>query len=219
LDDATLFCVRPNCRRKAHKRGLCTSHWLWDLRGPSSCHPDRPAKVKDGRCEACYLRDKYHADLEGSRRIAREKGRRRFNQAEQPSERRCVACGCRYTPKKSHPQNLYCSKVCRDRSPAARQRNRDRARRRRDRSKNKRQVSQPYRDADIFDRDDWACALCSEPIDPETKWPHPRSPSIDHVVPIALGGSDDAWNVQASHLGCNSRKGADLDPGQLRLAV
>lgn len=49
------------------------------------------------------------------------------------------------------------------------------------------------------------------------KAPHPRSPVIDHVVPIVDGGGDTRANVQLAHWGCNSRKGARAVNEQLAL--
>ena len=63
----------------------------------------------------------------------------------------------------------------------------------------------PYSDLDIFERDAWTCGLCSGRIDrllPRGRW----SASVDHVIPVARGGADTPENVQAAHLGCNSRK-------------
>lgn len=59
---------------------------------------------------------------------------------------------------------------------------------------------------EVFERDGWVCGLCSEPIPRDVLWPDLRSPSIDHVVPIARGGEHSLANVQAAHLSCNSRK-------------
>ena len=36
--------------------------------------------------------------------------------------------------------------------------------------------------------------------------PHPRAPTVDHVVPIAEGGDDTRANVQLAHFLCNSTK-------------
>lgn len=60
---------------------------------------------------------------------------------------------------------------------------------------------------EIFERDGWSCGLCSEPVDTEIAWPDPRSPSLDHIVPLSRGGSHTAANVQLAHLGCNVEKG------------
>lgn len=60
---------------------------------------------------------------------------------------------------------------------------------------------------EIFERDGWACQICGELIDPDTSWPNSESASIDHIIPISLGGDDTPENVQAAHLSCNVRKG------------
>ncbi|MGW6741646.1 HNH endonuclease [Streptomyces sp. NPDC055025] len=59
----------------------------------------------------------------------------------------------------------------------------------------------------VLDRDGWVCQLCLQPIDPAVAWPASLSPSVDHVIPLAKGGLHAMTNVQAAHLGCNSRKG------------
>lgn len=60
----------------------------------------------------------------------------------------------------------------------------------------------------IFERDEWICQLCGEPIDPELRGRDRMSASLDHRVPLAAGGLHESANVQASHLICNIRKGA-----------
>jgi hypothetical protein len=55
----------------------------------------------------------------------------------------------------------------------------------------------------VFERDGWICGLCHEPIDREGSWPAWESPSLDHIVPLALGGTHTYENVQCAHLGCN----------------
>lgn len=37
--------------------------------------------------------------------------------------------------------------------------------------------------------------------------PHPKAPTIDHVVPLAEGGADTAANVRLAHFICNSMRG------------
>lgn len=54
----------------------------------------------------------------------------------------------------------------------------------------------------VVDRDGRFCGICGsfiqadEPLD------------IDHVIPVALGGSNEPSNLQAAHAVCNRRKGA-----------
>src|SRR5687768_12991217 len=56
-------------------------------------------------------------------------------------------------------------------------------------------------------RDCWKCGICGEPVDPSLRSPDPRSASVDHIHPKALGGLDQESNVQIAHLRCNVRKG------------
>lgn len=62
------------------------------------------------------------------------------------------------------------------------------------------------RDA-VGDRDEWRCGLCSTSVNRLLEYPDPESPSLDHVVPLSLGGAHVLSNVQISHLRCNVAKG------------
>ena len=64
-----------------------------------------------------------------------------------------------------------------------------------------------FKDIEIFERDDYICQLCFEPIDPFLRWPDPLAASLDHITPISKGGNHTRDNAQASHLRCNLVKG------------
>jgi len=53
------------------------------------------------------------------------------------------------------------------------------------------------------------CALCTNPVDFSLRAPHPDSPSIDHKIPKALGGTDED-GLQLAHLRCNQIKSKRL---------
>ena len=63
---------------------------------------------------------------------------------------------------------------------------------------------------EIAKRDGYQCGICAGGVDMAIAWPHPMSPSMDHVVPLALGGGHVAENVQLAHLTCNTTKGARI---------
>ena len=48
----------------------------------------------------------------------------------------------------------------------------------------------------VLARDGWRCKHCTQPAN-----------VVDHIEPIAHGGSDDPSNLQALCAGCNSAKG------------
>lgn len=58
----------------------------------------------------------------------------------------------------------------------------------------------------VFERDDWTCQLCGEAIPQGLSYPHALYPSIDHRIPLALGGERAESNWQAAHFRCNSVK-------------
>jgi hypothetical protein len=51
-----------------------------------------------------------------------------------------------------------------------------------------------------------ACGLCGGSIDWYLVWPHPKSASYDHIIPLSKGGGHDTANLQLAHLSCNCSK-------------
>lgn len=72
-------------------------------------------------------------------------------------------------------------------------------------------AGEPFSNVDVFNRDGWVCGICSEPVSADAVYPDPLSASLDHVVPLSLGGAHSLENVQLAHLSCNVRKGARED--------
>ena len=67
-----------------------------------------------------------------------------------------------------------------------------------------------FRHIDVYERDGWICQLCTEPVDPELRYPDRMSASLDHVTPLSRGGHHTWENVQLAHLICNTRKCARI---------
>lgn len=59
---------------------------------------------------------------------------------------------------------------------------------------------------EIFERDKWTCGICELPVDQDARWPDAGSASLDHIVPLAKGGSHSRANTQCAHYHCNSVK-------------
>lgn len=110
----------------------------------------------------------------------------------------CVECGEVFTARKANAK--WCSPICRIRTNG-----RDASRRRRAGA-----GAEPYADRVIFERDGWTCHLCREPVDPSLPRREPMGASIDHVIPLSLGGADAPWNVACAHNRCNRLKAARL---------
>jgi hypothetical protein len=72
----------------------------------------------------------------------------------------------------------------------------------------------------ILDRDRGLCQICGRSVDPTDLTPRvgingrtvmvagPLYPSIDHIVPVSLGGTSEFDNLRLAHLICNTRRGS-----------
>ena len=58
----------------------------------------------------------------------------------------------------------------------------------------------------IYRRDGWQCWLCLSAIDPHADPQGDHGPSLDHIIPLANGGTHEPANVRACHRGCNARR-------------
>jgi len=61
----------------------------------------------------------------------------------------------------------------------------------------------------VGNRDGWKCSICFDKVKSKVysyddKW----SPTIDHVIPVSQGGTDDLSNLKLAHMICNAKKGA-----------
>lgn len=55
------------------------------------------------------------------------------------------------------------------------------------------------------------CGICGKPVDKSLRYPHPLSPCIDHIIPVAKGGHpSDLENLQLAHWTCNRQKSDKL---------
>ena len=49
--------------------------------------------------------------------------------------------------------------------------------------------------------------ICGRDVDKSLVYPHPLSPAIDHIIPVAKGGHpSDLDNLQLAHMTCNRQK-------------
>ena len=57
-------------------------------------------------------------------------------------------------------------------------------------------------------RDGADCWLCGEEmLFPEVRRIHPWLATIDHVYPLAMGGTNRSDNLKLAHLSCNTKRG------------
>mgnify|MGYP002280752527 CR=1 FL=1 len=109
--------------------------------------------------------------------------------------RRCNNCDTAYVT--TNEAQIYCKQECRWEF---------KRKRRREIEKKLGTRTQSFK-RKLYFRDEGLCGICSEPILLSDKYPHPRSLSIDHIVPLAKGGNHAQYNLQIAHWICNVNKG------------
>jgi len=126
------------------------------------------------------------------------------------TERPCVHCGASVaTSMRSDAK--FCSAACNDAAHAITRKMAQRV----GRAKN---PGDPLLQRNyIAERDKFRCGICGCRVDMKLKHPDPMFGSIDHIVPLAAGGSNGLANLQLTHLRCNLSKRDQGGPAQLRL--
>lgn len=119
----------------------------------------------------------------------------------------CLECGEDFVF--NQPAARFCSDTCKVKNHRRDGRARRRARIRGGRVDRRR----------IFRRDGYRCQLCGRKVRTDVAVPHPRAATIDHVVPLAAGGSHSNANAQTACFECNTSKSSGCGPrgDQLRL--
>lgn len=67
----------------------------------------------------------------------------------------------------------------------------------------------------VLERCNYTCQLCHQPLDMKAHRNSDWAPSLDHIIPIAEGGTHTMDNVQMAHRICNSYKRDSLNPVKL----
>lgn len=130
----------------------------------------------------------------------------------------CVICGQEFSPYKGKHTQVTCSPYCKRQRDSI---NKVKSGYKKDINRRRRLIvsateSESFDKIDIFERDGWVCQICGKKVNRNLSYPNPKSASLDHILPMALGGGHTRANVQLAHLRCNIKK-SDSGGGQLRL--
>lgn len=161
-------------------------------------------RSSEPRCGACR---RAHRNATRRRETRRRQAERRLAAAAQGSQGgtwvsgSCSECGEWFVRRGA--VSSTCSRKCG-------QRRIRREYRRQNPGKSKWKFVSPTTRQAIYDRDQWICQLCLDPVDPELRETDPWgdwAPSLDHIVPRSQGGSHDPENLRLAHRWCNSVRG------------
>lgn len=130
----------------------------------------------------------------------------------------CKECGQEFSPEYGSKKRSFCSDKCSHKYAKRECAHTLNQRARKVLSsiyENWRDHYQPINRGRVFKRDGYRCQLCGCKVK-RTKTYHPQQATIDHIVPLSLGGAHTYANVQTCCQECNSAKGATI-AGQMRM--
>lgn len=132
---------------------------------------------------------------------------------------KCKICGKEFIPEYGNKKRSFCSMACKTKAKRSAGRKNHKEQNRRRRARKRGATIEYFKTNEIYERDGWICGICGKPVKRGTQCPHPLSPTLDHIIPLAAGGTHERKNVQCAHFICNSTKGSGCAPhgDQMRL--
>jgi hypothetical protein len=137
----------------------------------------RPSQYCSRRCKNTAKNARTAAALQGSK----------------PTDRICMHCGDQL-PQRMRADAIFCSVECNYKAHALQRKLRARTG----------EAAKPgYLRTHIANRDKWRCGICKKRVNRKLAHPDPLCASLDHVIPVSEGGTNDVWNLRLTHLVCN----------------
>lgn len=62
----------------------------------------------------------------------------------------------------------------------------------------------------LFEMRGWICYVCEEKIDRRLRFPNFMAATVEHIIPLCLGGTHTWDNVSVSHGRCNFSRGSGI---------
>lgn len=214
-------CSVDECDRRAKSRGWCSSHLeKWRRYGSPTHVPPRTARLRarvEAGVKACLSCGEVKSFTEFFADAARADGRKDLCKA------CCTASSARWrerNPEKVDRQRRawYESRTdaqrLRDLESVAdwKRRHPEKVREyihRRRAAKASSEVGEIDLDA-LWDLCGGACPDCNAEIRRDAAWGTPEFASLDHIIPLSVGGPHTQGNVRYTCLPCNLRKGATV---------
>lgn len=128
-----------------------------------------------------------------------------------PIPRKCCECGSTGVRKRFR----MCQSCSQRRAAEVRKRVRRTGKATR-RARKRAVAYETVRPHEVFARDAYRCGLCGKRCSSTATVPHPRAPTLDHIIPLSKGGEHTMRNVQCACFKCNVTK-SDTPQGQMRL--
>lgn len=124
------------------------------------------------------------------------------------TNRACKCCGIIFAPAYGVKRRAFCSHVCARKYLKKTHGSGNRSdQNRRRRAREKATQVDLFKADEIYERDNWICQICGKRVSATLRYPNQMSASLDHIIPLSLGGTHTKDNTQLAHFKCNTAKG------------
>lgn len=193
----TTFCSRP------------CSYAYFAQHGYQERRKEKQVPPRNPKCKVCGndcgTTRRHICSDECRKELARQKAREREEKKHVSRIVTCRECGQEYRSAYGSKRSAYCSDGCMRR---ATRRASKLVRKARQRSTSAVDSINPI---DIFERDGWCCYICRRKTPRGLRGTTlPTAPELDHIVPLAKGGTHTPDNVACCCRACNAAKGDTL---------
>ncbi len=225
-----IFCGKI-CQDKWQSSGIRHGELGPNWRGGLSAAARRQAEKKNSSCNVYFIKCAVCSKLFTAQRKAETCSDKCFNkkanEGQKKRDRRlhkeywddampliCKECGIEFKPKYAGLR-FYCSNKCQRRMLKAQQKKYKLIR------EGKISEGDDISIEVLYKRDQGKCQRCDRKLTLSSKVPNKRAPTIDHIIPLSLGGKHEWSNVQLMGFRCNLLKGNGIvsEGDQLRLAI
>lgn len=220
-----IICSFDGCNNFAYNKGKCKSHYSKEYRLENNLYK----QITEKKCKHCNINffskgnnKKFCSVSCGGLFRARING---IKPAIRINEIICNECKKLFKPKKSE-RSTFCSRECSIKNQSSNaikslKRNYESFKSCKKRRKERIKLNgyEIINKLKVFERDKWKCHICGCKTPKELKGTMAmNSPEIDHIVPIASGGSHTYSNVACACKRCNIKK-STKPIGQLNFGI
>lgn len=200
--EGELYCSRE-CSFKA--KAAAPKFSKLHLNHCNHCGREWLARRHSGSCSA-----------ECRKAVARTNSKEWSKGRKQLEQRICKHCGTTFRALYGDKHRTFCTKDCSDRSHDAKRlwllKTPEKKAFYRKQRKARLRAGDRFTPKQVFERDRYLCRICGGAVKAGATVPDHDAPTLDHRVPLTLGGSHTFDNVQCAHFICNVRKAWKLHP-------
>lgn len=212
-------CGKPFYKLNGYRIKYCSPECQWAAF--AEAHPKKPKKPKKVYTRACRYCGKMFTTTNKTKNYCSNECtynqhlfdlRQQWKEQFVPQKKICKECGSEFMTECGDTHSVFCCTSCAKRFEKRKERSTLRHKKtvgRLHKIRNEQIAKTDCGDvsyAALYTRDKGVCQICGLPVHPDKGIDSDWGGSIDHIIPLSLGGKHSMSNCQLAHRICNSIK-------------